>query len=167
MEPLANTILEAFVIDNAGNESDKFKIFLDTELPETHIIYSVVENTQIRELYNEMIENNICKVYTNKEQFSAELKVQDKVSGIAIVEAEIDGVSIKPIVLADEEQEKVSYQFDFKVHKSKQTITYRITDLAGNCSEIAYEILLDKTAPRCQQKENEIQIGRASCRERV
>ncbi len=157
MEPLANTILEAFVIDNAGNESDKFKIFLDTELPETHIIYSVVENTQIRELYNEMIENNICKVYTNKEQFSAELKVQDKVSGIAIVEAEIDGVSIKPIVLADEEQEKVSYQFDFKMHKSKQTITYRITDLAGNCSEIAYEILLDKTAPRCQQKENGIQ----------
>lgn len=148
-ESFENTILEVFVTDNAGNASDKFMIILDTELPENQITHFILEDTKRHELYKEAIENDICRIYTNKHQFSVELKVQDKISGIAAVEAEIGGIFMKP-VMTDEEGKTVSYQFDFEVSKSKERITYRVTDFSGNCTEEIYEVLLDQTAPKWQ-----------------
>ena len=69
-ESLANTMLEAFVIDNAGNVSDKLMIFLDTELPDYQITHFVLENMQRRELYKETMEKDICRIYTNRDQLS-------------------------------------------------------------------------------------------------
>jgi len=152
-EALENTALEVFVIDTAGNVSDKLIIILDTELPESQITHFVLEDMQRRELYKETMENDICKIYTNKDQLSVELKTEDKISGIATVEAEIDGVFIKPSIITDAEEKAVSYQFDFKVNKSKERITYCVTDFAGNCTETIYEVLLDQTAPKWQIEE--------------
>ncbi len=156
-ESLANTMLEAFVIDNAGNVSDKLMIFLDTELPDYQITHFVLENMQRRELYKETMEKDICRIYTNRDQLSVELKAQDKISGIATVEAEIDGVFMRPIIITNGEGETVSYQFDFEVSKFKEMIIYRVTDLAGNYTETVYEVLFDQTAPKWQLEENEIE----------
>lgn len=156
-ESLANTMLQVFVTDNAGNVSDKLMIFLDTELPNCQITHFVLENLQRRELYKETIEKDICRIYTNSDQLSVELKAQDKISGIATVEAEIDGAFMKPMIITDEEGKTVSYQFDFEVTKFKEMITYRVTDLAGNRTEIVYEVLFDQTAPKWQLEGNEIE----------
>ena len=116
-----------------------------------------MENLQKRELYKEITEKDICRIYTNSDQLSVELKAQDKISGIATVEAEIDGVFMKPMIITDEEGKAVSYQFNFEVSKFKEMITYRVTDLAGNRTEIVYEVLFDQTAPKWQLEGNEIE----------
>ena len=73
------------------------------------------------------------------------------------MEAEIDGVFMRPIIITDGEGETVSYQFDFEVSKFKEMIIYRVTDLAGNYTETVYEVLFDQTAPKWQLEENEIE----------
>ncbi len=155
-EPLANMILQVVAIDNAGNISDKLMIFLDTEPPDIQITPFIVEDVHRRLLYKETTENNICRIYTNKEHISAELEVQDKISGIVTVEAVIDGVIIEPVIMSDNREEIISYQFDFEVRKS-DTITYLITDFAGNCTEAVYEVFLDKIAPTWRIEKNEIE----------
>ncbi|GFI21399.1 hypothetical protein IMSAGC011_00168 [Lachnospiraceae bacterium] len=151
-----NTILEVFMQDYAGNKSAMLTIFLDTELPESQITHFVQEQTQRRNLYKEKIENNIWRIYTNKEQFFGEIKVQDYISGIASVEAEFAGIKIKPSKIMKEEGKVILYQFDFEIRQLKELITYIATDHAGNCIEITYEVFLDQTAPKCEIENKEI-----------
>lgn len=142
--------------DKFGNSKKAvYEVRFYDEAPDMKIQH-VIEGENRRILFEESIDENGKKLYTNKTDFMVELKVTDDASRVEEVHA-IVGTDKKALQKKDGTEDE--YFYNLADVEDGQVIKYIVTDKAGNRKESSvYKVCVDDEKPEWGMDGDEIEL---------